>query len=114
MYDFWATSTINMTYMRLQNYTDLVIDQYVIQIFKVMFVMLLLCSCHLMFLSQQVHIPYFFGQVICPNILKYQFTFVLDFLCGHLTSNVPCGESCPQEDYGRVDKDAKFKTFSPS
>jgi hypothetical protein len=74
-----------------------------------MLAMLLLCYCHLMFSSQQVHTPYFSGQVICPNIPRCQFTFVLEFLCGQLTSNVPCGKSCPQENYGRVDKDAEFK-----
>ena len=29
------------------------------------------CYCHLLFLSSQVHIPYYyFEQVVCPNILK--------------------------------------------
>ena len=42
MYDFWTFQTTNMTYTRLQNYTNMIVDKHKIQTLKVVVVVLLL------------------------------------------------------------------------
>ena len=53
----WIIPTVNITYTRLQNYTNVVGDEHGIQTFGVVVVVLLLLTPHL---SPQVHIPYYF------------------------------------------------------
>ena len=49
-----------MTYMRLQNYTNMVVGEHGIQTFEVVVVALLLLRVSFdVFLSPQVHIPYY-------------------------------------------------------
>ena len=63
-----------MMYTRSQNYTNQVVGKHGIHTFKGVVVMLLF-----LFLSFDVFVPtsghpvQFFGQVVCPNILGYQF-----------------------------------------
>lgn len=65
MHGLWTIPTVNMTYTRSENYTNMVVGKNEIQIFKVVIIVLL-------FLSSQVHIPCLFGKVVCPNMLKCQ------------------------------------------
>ena len=62
-HEFWAISAANMMYSRLRNYTNMVVDKHGTQTFEVVVVMLL---------PFDVLVPYFFGQVVCPNILTCQ------------------------------------------
>ena len=52
MHEFWTISTIDMTYTRLQNYTNMVVGEHGIQTFKVGVIMLLL-----LLLSFDVFVP---------------------------------------------------------
>jgi hypothetical protein len=52
MHDFWTIPTANMTYTRLQNYTNMVVGKHGIQIFEVVVGVLLL-----FLLSLDVFVP---------------------------------------------------------
>lgn len=83
---FWTVPTINMMYVR-QKYTNLMVGECGILIFKVVVIMLLFLFLSFDVLSPcQVHIPYFFGQIICPNILKCQLDSRLHFEALNLSS----------------------------
>ena len=75
MHEFWIISTVNMTYTRSQNYTNMMVGEHGMQTFEIMVVVIFL-----MFLSPQVHIPIIFGQVACPNILKCKLCMVPNYL----------------------------------
>ena len=65
VHEFWKMPTANMTYTRLQNYTNLMVGKHGIQTFEVMIVILLLFD---IFVPTNAH-P-LFGQLVCPNILN--------------------------------------------
>ena len=52
MHDFWTIPTVNMTYTRLQNYTNMVVGKHRIQTFEVVVGVLLL-----FLLSLDVFVP---------------------------------------------------------
>ena len=66
----WTLPTVNVTYTRSQNYTNMVVGEYGIQTFEVVLVVLLLWLLLFDVLAPQVHIPYCFLTRVCPNILK--------------------------------------------
>ena len=49
-----------MMYTRLQNYTNMMIDEHGIQTFKVVIVVLLLLMLSFVIMFPQVHTPYYF------------------------------------------------------
>ena len=52
MHEFWTILTANMTYTKLQNYTNMLVGEHEIQTFKVMVVLLLL-----LLLSFDIFVP---------------------------------------------------------
>ena len=78
MHEFWTISTTNMMSTRLQNYSKMVCGKHGIQTFEVVVVVLLL----LLFdgFVPQVHILYYFGQVLCSNICRGQLKKVINFV----------------------------------
>ena len=56
-----------MTYTRSQNYINMVVGEHETQTFKVVTFVLLLD----IFVPTNAH-PFFFEQVVCPNVLKYE------------------------------------------
>ena len=58
MHEFWTILIVNMTYVRLQNYTNVMVGKHGIQTFNVVIVVLLLLLL-LHVLSPQVHIPHY-------------------------------------------------------
>ena len=64
MHESWTTSIANMTYTRSQNYTNIVIGEHRVQKHSKLW---LLCYCHLMFLSLQVHILLYFWTSGLPK-----------------------------------------------
>ena len=81
MHRSWALPTINTTYIRLQNHTNLIVGEHGIQTFKTVVVVVLL-----LLLSFDVFSPHMgtsliiFEQVGCPNLLKYQFNLPKDVI----------------------------------
>ena len=58
MHEFWTILIANMTYTRLQNYTNIMVDEHGIQTFIVVVVacvFIIWCFC-----PPQVHVPYYF------------------------------------------------------
>ena len=68
-----------MTYTRLQNYINMVVDKHGIQIFKVAVVVLLLLLLSFDILYPRVHILIIFGQVVCQDFLKCQLKLNIDY-----------------------------------
>jgi hypothetical protein len=60
---FWTTPTANMTYIKLQNHTNMVVGKHGIQTMEVVLVVLLLLLLLIFFGSPQVHIPYFRAHI---------------------------------------------------
>ena len=58
MHEFWTIPTSNMTYIRLQNYANMVVGKHEIQTFEVVVVVLLLLRLSFDVFAPQVHIPY--------------------------------------------------------
>ena len=66
MHAFWTIPTANMTYTRLHN-TNMVGGEHGIHTFEVVVVVLLSFD---VFVPKNTHPLLYFGQVVCPNILK--------------------------------------------
>ena len=60
MHEYWTIPTSNMTYTRVQKYTNMVVGELGIQIFEVVVVVLLLLMLSFDLLVPQVQIPYYF------------------------------------------------------
>ena len=72
MYEIWTIPTTNMTYTRSQNYKNMMVGEHGIKTFKVfVVVLLLLVLLYDVFVPTNTRPFFIFGQVICPNILKY-------------------------------------------
>ena len=86
MYDSWTISTAYMLYTRLQNHTNMMVGKHGIQTFEVVVVVWL----HLWLLFD-VFCPSLivFGHVVCPNILKCQFTYSVTNIRKSLLSAPP-------------------------
>ena len=66
-------------YTRLQNYTNMVVGAHGIQTLEVVLVVLLfLLLSYYTFVPTSAHPLLFFGQVICPNILKCQYEHIVE------------------------------------
>jgi hypothetical protein len=71
MLDFWTIPTANMAYIESQNYFNMVVGKYEIQIFEVVMVVLVLLLMQLsfdVFVPTIAHALLSFYQVVCPHI----------------------------------------------
>ena len=60
MHEIWTIPTTNMMYTRSQNYTNMVIGEYVIQTLEVVIVLLISLLSFNIFVLTKLHIPYYF------------------------------------------------------
>ena len=67
MHEFWTIHIVNMMYNTSQNYTNMMVGEHGIQTFEVVIVVVIWCFCPYKCTS-----PITFGQMVCPNVLKYK------------------------------------------
>ena len=76
MHEFWTISTANMTYTRLQNYTNMVVGKHRIPNSWS-------CGC-LVFLSPQVHILYYLWTSGLTKNTSMSINYIISFTIGRM------------------------------
>ena len=75
MHEYWIISHVNVTYIRLKFYTNMVVNEHEIQTFKIVVIVLLFLLLLFEFPPHKCTSFIIHGQVIYLNILKCQFYY---------------------------------------